>query len=173
MNKKQLINVFQDTVKRFDDIPTNSVTTKHSFDEIRMTLDGRTPNVSVINSDTVSAATLYSKLGKTCILNMASWKHPGGGVERGAQAQEECLFRCSNLFEIPNYLYPLKSDEGIYTKDAVFIKDKFYQPMSPITVDVVTISAINLKSNHKPEDYEKTMIKKILLMMVFLKNVFL
>lgn len=33
-----------------------------------------------------------------CVLNMASWKNPGGGVVGGAGAQEEYLFRCSDYF---------------------------------------------------------------------------
>lgn len=33
-----------------------------------------------------------------CVLNLASWKNPGGGVTSGAGAQEEYLFRCSDYF---------------------------------------------------------------------------
>jgi len=90
----------------------------------------------------VSAGVEWSKKGRTCILNMASYKRPGGGVERGARSQEECLFRCSNLFHvISKDFYPLK-EEALYTKDAVFIKDKNYNLMEPVTLDVITIAAM-------------------------------
>jgi len=50
---------------------------------------------------------------------MASYKRPGG-VRNGARAQEECLFRCSNLIQVvPNSFYPLKENEALYTKDVI------------------------------------------------------
>jgi len=114
-----LVEVFQDTLKNSEDL-LDSVTTKHTFSEInppRLTM--YKPNISVINSDGVSALTEYSKLGKTCVLNMASYKRPGG-VRNGARAQEECLFRCSNLIQVvPNSFYPLKENEALYTKDVI------------------------------------------------------
>ena len=55
----------------------------------------------------------YCKCGKTAVLNMASSKRKGGGVENGSMAQEECLFRCSNLFTIQDNLYPIQKDQYI------------------------------------------------------------
>jgi uncharacterized protein (TIGR02452 family) len=76
---------------------------------------------------------------------MASYKRPGGGVYNGARAQEECLFRCSNLTHVvSNNFYPLQENETLYTKDAIFFKDKEYDYMDPITCDVVTIAALRL-----------------------------
>jgi uncharacterized protein (TIGR02452 family) len=167
---QELINVFVDTKNRFENIKTNTKSTKHTTKEALFTLDGKKSKVIVINSDTVSAGVLYSLLGKTCILNMASYKRPGGGVARGAKAQEECLFRCSNLYTISEDLYPLKDDEAIYSKDVVFIKDKYYQPMKPVTLDVITIAAVNLNGRRKPENYKEIMMKKILLMFTLAKQ---
>jgi uncharacterized protein (TIGR02452 family) len=54
---------------------------------------------SVINSDCLEAAQLLINSGfNPCVLNMASRQNPGGGVLTGAGAQEENLFRKSNLF---------------------------------------------------------------------------
>jgi uncharacterized protein (TIGR02452 family) len=166
-----LVEVFQDTLKNSEDLMV-SVTTKHTFSEInppRLTM--YKPNISVINSDSVSALTEYSKLGKTCVLNMASYKRPGGGVYNGARAQEECLFRCSNLIQVvPNSFYPLQENEALYTKDSVFFKDKNYDYMEPIVCDVITIAAINLNENAKYDpvqnviDYRKITKDKIRLM---------
>jgi uncharacterized protein (TIGR02452 family) len=142
---KNLVNVFQDTLENSKGL-TKSTTSKHTFDEIlpaKLTMFK--PNISVINTDSVSAVVEYSKYGKTCILNMASYKRPGGGVYNGARAQEECLFRCSNLIHVvPNSFYPLEENEALYTKDAIFFKDKDYDYMEPITCDVVTIAALRL-----------------------------
>ena len=140
-----LVEVFQDTLENSINL-TGSISSKHTFDEInppRLTM--YKPNISVINSDSVSALTEYSRLGKTCVLNMASYKRPGGGVRNGARAQEECLFRCSNLIQVvPNSFYPLQENEALYTKDAVFFKDKYYGNMDPVICDVVTIAALRL-----------------------------
>jgi uncharacterized protein (TIGR02452 family) len=142
---KNLVNVFQDTLENSKNL-TDSTTSKHTFDERnppRLTMFKDI--ISVINTDSVSAVVEYSKLGKTCVLNMASYKRPGGGVHNGARAQEECLFRCSNLIQVvPNSFYPLEENEALYTKEAIFFKDKDYDYMDPITCDVVTIAALRL-----------------------------
>jgi uncharacterized protein (TIGR02452 family) len=170
-----LVEVFQDTLKNSEDL-LDSMTTKHTFSEInpaRLTMFK--PNISVINSDSVSALVEYSKTGKTCVLNMASYKRPGGGVYNGARAQEECLFRCSNLIHVvPNSFYPLQENEALYTKDAIFFKDKEYDYMDPVECDVVTIAALRLhgvigedgKMSYESDvtDYRKITKDKIRLM---------
>lgn len=105
-------------------------------------------NITVENSDSVSAILKYSNT-KTAVLNMASAKRPGGGVYKGAKAQEEALFRCSNLgLSISKKFYPLNSDELLYTKDAVFFKDVHYNDLSNgFTADVITCAAVNLNDH--------------------------
>jgi uncharacterized protein (TIGR02452 family) len=168
---KNLVNVFQDTLENSKNL-TDSTTSKHTFDETnppRLTMFKDI--ISVINTDSVSAVVEYSKLGKTCVLNMASYKRPGGGVHNGARAQEECLFRCSNLIQVvPTSFYPLEVNEALYTKDAIFFKDKDYDYMEPVVCDVITIAAINLNENAKYDpvqnvtDYRKITKDKIRLM---------
>ena len=148
MNTEELIVVFEDT-KSHSECMFKSETTSHSFEDILIS-DVRVPyhkNIQVINSDSVSAITEYSKLGKICVLNMASFKRPGGGVAKGSKAQEECLFRCSNLTHlISTDNYPLEDNKSLYTKDAVFFKDVYYNYMNQVNSDVVTIAALNLNN---------------------------
>jgi uncharacterized protein (TIGR02452 family) len=116
-------------------------------------------NIIVEPMDTVSALVKYSKIGKTAILNMASSKRKGGGVENGSVAQEECIFRCSNLFTISDSFYPIRDNEYIYTKDATFVKDFGYIPMEHIKCDVITIPAPNLNSYYQNGDKRKDVYK--------------
>lgn len=174
MDKFKLIDIFADTAEHSKDMLI-STTSKYTFRDI-IKVEKPTDffdNISVINSDSVSALVEYSKKGKTCVLNMASYKHPGGGVERGARAQEECLFRCSNLYHvISKNFYPLIENQCLYTSDAVFFKDVNYNYMDSIVADVVTIAALNLNTEHyaygnnvDEEYYEKTTKNKIILML--------
>ncbi len=96
--------------------------------------------------------------------NFASASNPGGGVVNGANAQEECLCRCSGLYFSLNTkkmwdgFYqphrdthdPLHNDDIIYTPDVLVFKtdtsepkllpeDKWYK------VDVITCAAPNLR----------------------------
>lgn len=179
MNKEQLIQVFVDTQKQVNTkkINCNSVTTKYNFSNYRTgvvnTPDTFISNIYTINLDSVSAVVEYSKDGnKVCVLNMASAKRGGGGVRNGSKAQEECLFRSSNLFDtIVQEYYPLKDDECLYTKDAVFFKDRFYNNMTPVTSDVVTVAAINLNNGFgsavlKPSNYFELTKQKIRLIVL-------
>jgi uncharacterized protein (TIGR02452 family) len=158
-----LVEVYQDTLDYSKDL-INSITTKHDLVEIS-TSKSISKNIEVVNSDSVSALTEFSKTGKTAVLNMASYKRPGGGVINGARAQEECLFRCSNLGHvISTDFYPLQDDELLWTKDAVFFKDVNYGYMKDVKVDVVTIAAINLNAQ-KVDNYEELTKNKIRLML--------
>jgi uncharacterized protein (TIGR02452 family) len=141
-----LISVFQDTLQHCNGLVDQSETKKYNFSDITPApLTGLKENISVINSDSVSALVKYNQSGKTCVLNMASHKRPGGGVYNGARAQEECLFRCSNLSSvIHTNLYPLEDNEAVYTQNAIFFKDVNYNYMSEVVCDVVTVAALRL-----------------------------
>jgi uncharacterized protein (TIGR02452 family) len=181
--RKKLKDIFQDTILKTEEHERYSITVLHDFLDI-IPITHRTlltPGVvNIGNTDTVTAAAALSKLGKTCILNMASEKKAGGGVANGEMAQEECLFRCSNLWEtVIQSFYPLAKNEALYTTDALFFKDRNYNPMEPVVVDVITIAAINLNKDayydeendcwidvisEKPKDYDELTKRKIRLM---------
>lgn len=147
MWKEELIPVYENTIELCKSItPPNSVKF-YEPQSIRVDKE-KYGKITVESLDTVSALVKYAQLGKTAILNMASSKRKGGGVLKGAVAQEECIFRCSNLHHIPDNFYPLKSNEFIYTFDATFIKDFYYNVMPPVKADVITMPAINLNKTH-------------------------
>jgi uncharacterized protein (TIGR02452 family) len=55
---------------------------------------------SVIEADCLETAQLLLDMGEyPCVLNMANRRNPGGGVLNGAGAQEENIFRRTNLFK--------------------------------------------------------------------------
>lgn len=55
-------------------------------------------SVTVINKECLDAGLEYKNMGfNPVVLNMASDIHPGGGYRTGAGAQEESLFRRTNL----------------------------------------------------------------------------
>jgi uncharacterized protein (TIGR02452 family) len=170
-----LINIFEHTKAMVNDgvVKTNSHTNKHVLDEYNLIDKNKNATIQIVNSDTVTSALEFSNIGKTAILNMASSKKAGGGVAKGARAQEECLFRCSNLFQISENLYPLQMNEVLYTNDAVFFKNNDYRMIKPFIVDVISVAAVNLNPQSKYnnlsdidviENYESIMRDKIKMM---------
>ena len=80
---------------------------------------------------------MKSGVKDVCVLNLASYRNPGGGVSTGAGAQEEYLFRCSDYFRSlyqyvdyastygvarnPNHSYPLQDPFGVVFSRGVTI----------------------------------------------------
>ena len=102
---------------------------------------------------------------KVCVLNFASASNPGGGVEKGASAQEECLCRTSTLYfslntkEMWDGFYgphrrmrnPIHNDDIIYTPDVVVLKTDTDKPVRRkeeewFKVDVISCAAPNLRN---------------------------
>jgi len=102
---------------------------------------------------------------KVCVHNFASATNPGGGVINGANAQEECLCRCSSLYFCLNIqdmwegFYkphrdarnPLHNDDIIYTPGVtVFKTDTVTPKLMPeqdwYEVNVITCAAPNLRT---------------------------
>lgn len=128
----------------------------------------------VVNEDCLDLALkLHEK--KPAVLNMASRRQPGGGALSGAGAQEECIFRRTDLFK---YLYqfsdtglqfgikqrperyPLdRNFGGIYTPGVqVFRKGEKdgYELTYPSFVDIISVAGMNrpeLKDNEHVADY--------------------
>ncbi len=122
-------------------------------------------NVSVINADCLEAAQLVSEAGfRPVVLNMANRETPGGGVLGGAGAQEENIFRRSNLFEslyqfvgfasrafeIPKHptdSYPLNRETGgVYSPDITIFRGSepngYCLLKQPYQLSFVTVPAI-------------------------------
>jgi uncharacterized protein (TIGR02452 family) len=159
MEKEQLIKVWKDTESLFSEYPTPRIGSK-----ISINLSKKVTKITVINEDCIEVARLLAerKDGKVCMLNMASYKHPGGGVKRGTMSQEEELARRSNLMhELSKFSYPLDIDELIYIEDVSFFKNKNYDVIPSFICDVISVPAINLNGVPRPDNYEEIMVAKI------------
>lgn len=80
--------------------------------------------IILYSGDCLDAALILKQKDKTpLVLNMASYRCAGGGYKYGCGAQEENLFRRSNLAKVldPN-LYPISMYDGIYNKNVIVIK---------------------------------------------------
>ena len=86
------------------------------------TIHGKTI-VKIENIDCLLAAEKLLNDGyHPAVLNMASRQNPGGGVQTGAGAQEENLFRRTNLFQSLYQFTPYASNFGLY-------KSKYQYPL--------------------------------------------
>ena len=120
--------------------------------------------VEVQNIDCLYAGAQLKERGyNPAVLNMASRRNPGGGVVTGAGAQEETLFRRTNLFrslyqfapfagmygiKTSQYQYPLdRNFGGVYTPDAVYFREseqKGYALMdNPVSLSFITVAGMN------------------------------
>lgn len=175
MKREENIDVFQDTLRIFQEneclIKATKVAQENQqvipeteiLDDTRTTLYDNPATVIVSKKRSFEAASAY-KDQKVCVHNFASASNPGGGVKNGANAQEECLCRCSNLYlclKMPKlwddfYLphrtarNPLHNDDIIYTPGVRIIKSDTATPkLLPksqwFDVDVITCAAPNLR----------------------------
>ncbi|SEP75033.1 TIGR02452 family protein [Butyrivibrio sp. TB] len=122
-------------------------------------------SLTVSKKRTLEAAAAYKNM-RVAVHNFASATNPGGGVTKGSTAQEECLCRCSALYEMLNTkemwdgFYnphraasdPVHNDDIIYTPGVVVFKTDTSAPVTMpesewYEVDVITCAAPNLRDN--------------------------
>ena len=120
--------------------------------------------VEVQNIDCLYAGVQLKEQGyNPAVLNMASRRNPGGGVTTGAGAQEETLFRRTNLFRSlyqftpyaeqygikpSHHQYPLdRTFGGVYTPDAIYFREseqKGYALLEePFSLSFITVAGMN------------------------------
>lgn len=120
--------------------------------------------VEVQNIDCLYAGVELKEQGyNPAVLNMASRRNPGGGVTTGAGAQEETLFRRTNLFRSlyqfapyaeqygikrARYQYPLdRNFGGIYTPDAIYFRESEQNGYAlldkPVSLSFITVAGMN------------------------------
>jgi len=134
-------------------------------------------NIIIKPSDSFGILDLCDISGKTCILNFASAKNPGGGFQRGAKAQEEQLCFCSTLYasigsekayemykynrENYNTLY---SDYMLYSPYVKIIRNSNYELLeTPRCVSIITAPAVNrniAERNHTQEEIFNCMLNR-------------
>lgn len=164
MTREDLIKEFEDTMNlsktKFAD------STKSVIENTSVIIDGskflnnnvvRKQNIRVIKSGTIQAALgVISKGKRVAILNFADPYVRGGLVLQGETTQEECICRCTNLYDalgkqecLKEYykynsdLFSLNSsDRIIYSKDVTIIKGEDYDILDNTpNVDVITCPA--------------------------------
>ncbi|WSY40099.1 TIGR02452 family protein [Embleya sp. NBC_00888] len=79
--------------------------------------------IEVVRETTLEAVERLGGGGPVAALNFASARNPGGGVERGAQAQEESLARSSGLYDAlircPEFYEAHRNDRDPFYSDRV------------------------------------------------------
>lgn len=175
MGRAENVEVFKDTERLVNTNPKLKESVQASTDNQKLILEKDkltvqdlnryTEDVKVVVSKnrTYQAASAYKGM-KVAVHNFASASNPGGGVVRGANAQEECLCRCSELyfnlntkkmwdgFYAPHRAShnPLHNDDIIYTPEVTVFKTDTANPkLLPekewYNVDVITCAAPNLR----------------------------
>ena len=120
--------------------------------------------IEVTEKDCLKETVRLSKEGYyPAVLNMASRQNPGGGVLKGSRAQEESIFRRTNIFrslyqfapyagefgvEKSELQYPLDPNfGGVYTPNAVLFRDSERQGCKllekPEYINVISVAAMN------------------------------
>lgn len=150
--------------------------------------DGKT-EITVLNEDCIVVGKELLDAGyKPAVLNLASNKNPGGGVINGASAQEESIFRRTNLYRSlyqfaqnerygepsagepldltkqVHYKKPLDNNYGgIYTPGAtVFRATDFTLLQNPFQLSFITVAAIkrpNLSMNGHLKEHDRIKTK--------------
>ena len=171
VRKQQLVSVFEDTMERIKCSSEWTNATNHSIRNQQFIPEAAAIQLADISPQEQPAKIIVSQLrsfeaaaqyvGKrTAVLNFASATNPGGGVEKGASAQEECLCRVSTLYPCladqkmrDSFYTPhrkngnaLHNDDIIYTPNVLVIKDDDHNLLSePFSVDIISCAAPNLR----------------------------
>lgn len=182
MNKEERIEIYKETVQIVNDggyesyhlvdfdfpddnyMECNTIFYDKAASVNHKTLERYNTEVSVVNEDCLYEAKKLKDLGlEVAVLNMASYHTPGGGVTRGSSAQEESIFRRTNIFkslyqfhdigknygvdQIKESRYPLNYNfGGIYSPSVTVFRaaerDSCELLDEPFTVDVISVPAV-------------------------------
>lgn len=182
LTRLELINIYMSTMSAVESgqYTTDDGTVVHLGDDLEMQGNSRLyshlftvndipayPNPTIVkveNTDSISAGKeLIDEGYRPIVLNFASRRHAGGGVMSGSRAQEESLFRQTNLFrslyqftpnaenfglKVNRRQYPMNREfGGIYTPYATVLRsgnNQGYKFLAhPFKLSFVSVAAIN------------------------------
>ena len=180
-SREERIAIFEDTMEWIQKDPVLSASVMEAkkrtevFDEHNYPAfhrPTREEKITVTRHRSFEAAMKLHKenpIARIAVMNFASAIHPGGGVQSGSGAQEECLCRCSTLYPLLDRESLRKSfyqrhynlhsskatDTLIYTEGVVVCKtDTGYPERMPpedwFMVDVMTVAAPDLRRKSNP-----------------------
>lgn len=118
---------------------------------------GSQPTIEVTRAKVQEVVIRSAPRGVTTVLNFASAKNPGGGVLRGAKAQEEDICRCSGLYQElaqPSMASFYKDNEGgppeyydglILSEGVWMVLDESYRELpAPVIFNAISCPAPNM-----------------------------
>ena len=179
--RKKCADIFKDTYDKCEKLTVLRESIEQSIKLTKLYLEGhkfvlnntaiksKDYNIIITPDRTLEAVYKYYVLndnkGKIGVLNFASAKHPGGGVLKGAKAQEESICRISTLYSCLNteflkdnyYSYHIEkkkeySDRIIYIPNVLVFKsddNDFCQILDEknwYNIDVISCAAHNQKA---------------------------
>jgi uncharacterized protein (TIGR02452 family) len=150
--------VFKDTLTKLKNYVSITTSSKHTNTyQLVQNLQPSNTYVQIYNIDCVQLIIDKVKLGKKiACLNMANSNKYGGGVEKGATAQEEHLCRVSNLYNtLSTVEYPLHEFEVVYSENVLFIKDQGYNDVAPYTCDIISCAGYDLSKGGEFSDVHR------------------
>ena len=153
-NIQHRINCWKDTMEIAKTLPHIQTTTKYKWNGvISPSTKVDSSKVSVLNCDTLDVARDMIRRGlRPPVLNLADNCFPGGHVDAGSGAQEESLFRCTdlcttlNLKTLPRGTYPLMDTQVLLTRNVSILKEpesRMWKRLEPrVLVDVISCPGI-------------------------------
>lgn len=140
------------------------------------------PVISVVPDDCLDTAHKWVNEGlNVSVLNLASRRNPGGGVQKGSSAQEEYLFRCSDYYKFlyryasyaeeyglkpSRHQYPMdKNFGGIYTPSVTVFRESqergYKYTAYPWRVNMIAVAGINQPDTITVDGQERLTAKMV------------
>lgn len=163
MTREELINIFQET--RSLSLGIFRMNTRSAVENTHVIFDGsslinknesKPQKIEVVKRGTIKTAIGVASEGKVAVLNFADPYTEGGMVFEGETTQEECICRCTNLYETlikkecweQYYMHNrslednIFSDRLIYSEGVTVFKDENYNIYPEMAeIDVITCPA--------------------------------
>ena len=175
MSRNFLVKVYEDTKEKCNSGHYGNMKPGKSYlftsddsrlKSVKMERKYAKTDISVVNEDVlVVAESLATADNKLLTLNLASDKHPGGGVENGAMAQEEELFRRSNYFMfLPKSFYPINKTNVVYSPNVLVVKDSNYKELrKPFYTSMIAAAAIRHPRLNQSGMYDRSIDKQVMI----------